>query len=180
MKENARKSGLISLIPSAVFLFLGIILIKHPEDTIRYVSYILGALLIAFGVIRLNTYFSLREKFQYYDFNLMLGSLCFLIGLVIITFGKTIASIFGIVIGIWIVLSSVNRIHLSLKLKDSGLKYWYISLIVAILVLMVGLYVIFTPELILVTLGILLLIYSAIDILQSLIFIVNTEKMFNE
>ena len=180
MKENIRKSGLISLIPSVIFLALGIILINHPEDTIRYVSYILGALLIAFGVIRLNTYFSLREKFQYYDFNLMIGSLCFLIGLVIIIFGNTIASIFGIIIGMWIVLSSINRMHLSLKLKDSGMKYWYISLIVAILVLMIGLYIVFSPELILVTLGILLIIYSAIDIIQSIIFIINVSKIFKD
>ena len=47
MKETVKRSGFISLLSSVVFLFLGIILINHPEDTIKVVSYVLGALLIA-------------------------------------------------------------------------------------------------------------------------------------
>ena len=177
MNENIKKSGLISLIPSAVFLFLGIIIVNHPEGTIKFVLYILGALLMAFGVIRLNTYYSLREKFQYYDFNLMLGSLCFLIGLVIIVFGNTIALFFGIIIGLWIVLGSINRIHIALKLKDCGISYWYVSFVVALLILISGLYVVFSPKLLLVTVGAILIIYSVIDILQSIVFMVNTKKI---
>ncbi|MBO4816649.1 MAG: DUF308 domain-containing protein [Clostridia bacterium] len=180
MKELVKKSGFISLLSSIVFLLLGIILVNHPEDTIKVVSYILGGLLMAFGIIRLFTYFTSRDKFQYYDFNLMLGSLCLLVGLVILVFGTSIASIFGIIVGIWIVLSSINRMNLSFKLKDSGIKYWYISLIIAILVFISGLYVVFSPELILVTLGTILIIYSITDIIQSIIFIINTNKIFKE
>lgn len=180
MKELVKKSGYISLLSSIVFLLLGIILVNHPEDTIKVVSYILGGLLIAFGIIRLFTYFSSRDKFQYYDFNLMLGSLSFLVGLVIIVFGSSIASIFGIILGLWIVLSSINRINLSFKLKDSGIKYWYISLVISLLILICGLYVVFSPELILVTLGTILIIYSIMDIIQSIIFILNTNKIFKD
>lgn len=180
MKELIKRSGFISIIFSIIFLVLGIILINHPEDTVKFVSYILGGLLIVFGIIRLITYFSTRENFSYYDFNLTLGSLCLLIGLVIIVFGPTIASIFGIIIGIWIVLSSINRINLAFKLKDSGIKYWYVCLIIALLVLACGLYIIFSPELILVTVGTLLIVYSIMDIVQSIIFIVNTKKIFND
>ena len=110
----------------------------------------------------------------------MLGTLCSLIGLVIITFGTSIASIFGIIIGLWIVLSSVNRINLAFKLKDSKIKYWYVSLIASLIVLISGLYVVFSPELLLITLGIILIIYSSIDIIQNIIFIVNTNKIFKD
>ena len=180
MKELVRKSGFISLLSSVVFLLLGIILVNHPEDTIKFVSYIMGGLMIIFGIIRLSTYFTSRDKFAYYDFNLMLGSLCLLVGLVIIIFGSSIASIFGIILGIWIVLSAINRINLAFKLKDSGIKYWYLSLIIAIIVLICGLYIVFSPELILVTLGIILIAYSVMDIIQSIIFIINTGKIFND
>ena len=180
MKELIKRSGFISILTSVIFLVLGIILINHPEDTVKFVSYILGGLLIIFGMFRLGSYFGARDDFSYYDFNLTLGSLCLLIGLVIIVFGPTIASIFGIIIGIWIVLSSINRINLAFKLKDSGIKYWYVCLIIALLVLACGLYIIFSPELILVTVGTLLIVYSIMDIVQSIIFIVNTKKIFND
>ena len=180
MKELVKKSGFISLLSSIVFLLLGIILVNHPEDTIKVVSYILGGLLMAFGVIKLFTYFTSRDKFQYYDFNLMLGALCLLIGLVIVVFGSSLASIFGIIVGIWIVLSSINRMNLSFKLKDSGIGYWYISLTIAIIVFIAGLYVVFSPTLLLITLGAILIVYSVMDILQSIIFIINTNKIFKE
>ena len=50
MKELVKKSGFISLLSSIVFLLLGIILVNHPEVTIKVVSYILGGLLMAFGI----------------------------------------------------------------------------------------------------------------------------------
>ena len=180
MKDLIKRSGFVSILSSIIFLILGIILINHPEGTIKVVSYVLGGSLIIFGIIRLSTYFSTREDFSYYDFNLMLGTLCFLAGLVIIVFGTAIASFFGIIIGIWIVLTAVNRINFAFKLKEEKIKYWYVSLIIALLVLTVGLYIIFAPELILMTLGSLLIAYSIMDIIQSIIFIINTRKIFND
>jgi len=178
MKELVKKHEFISLLSSVIFLILGVILVNHPEDTIKVVSYILGSLFLVFGAFRLYTYFTSRDKFLYYDLNLMLGTLCFVIGIVIIVFGSSIASIFGIILGLWIILNSVNRINLSLKLKDSNVKYWYLSLIFALIILICGFYVVFTPEIILVTLGTILVVYSITDIIQNILFIVNTNKIF--
>ena len=180
MKDLIKRSGFVSIAASLIFLVLGLILINHPEGTIKVVSYILGGLLIIFGVFRLGTYFSTREKFAYYDFNLTVGALCFLAGLIIIVFGTAIASLFGIMVGIWIVLTAINRINFAFRLKEEKVKYWYVSLIIALLVISAGLYIIFAPELILITLGYLLISYSIMDIIQSIIFIVNTKKIFND
>ena len=180
MKDLIKRSGFVSILSSVIFLILGIILINHPEGTIKFVSYILGGSLIIFGIIRLATFFSTRENFSYYDFNLMLGSLCFLAGLVIIVFGTAIASFIGIILGIWISLTAVNRINFAFRLKEEKIKYWYVSLIIALLVLSAGLYIIFAPELILVTLGSLLIAYSIMDIVQSIILMVNVKKIFND
>ena len=138
MKDLIQRSGFVSIGFALVFLFIGIILLNNPEGTIRVASYILGGLLIIFGVFRLGSYFSSRDNFQYYDFNLMLGALFFFIGLVIVVFGTAIASVFGIILGIWVVLSAVNRINLAIKLKECKIKYWYVCLLIALLVLAAG------------------------------------------
>ena len=180
MKELVKKSGFISLFLSIAFLALGIILTNHPEDTIKVVTYILGGLFILFGLIKLITYFYNKDNSLYYDLNLMLSSLCILVGLVVIVFGKDIMAIIGIIFGIWISLSSINRINLSFKLKDAGISYWYVSLVIAALLLMCGLYIVFSPAILLVTLGTLLIVYSIMDIVQSIIYIINTGKLFKE
>ena len=180
MKDLIQRSGFVSIGFSLVFLFIGIILLNNPEGTIRVASYMLGGLLIIFGLFRLGSYLGSRDNFQYYDFNLMLGTLCFFIGLVIVVFGTAIASVFGIILGIWVVLSAVNRINLAFKLKECKIKYWYVCLIIALLVLAAGCYIIFNPEFIAATVGALIIAYSVMDIIQSIIFIVNNKKIFNE
>ncbi len=181
MKDIVRRTSYISILAAVAFMILGIILLNHPDDTIKIVCGILGGVFIVFGTIKIVHYFYAREKFEYYDFNLMLGALCILVGIVVITKGEVIVSILGIIFGAWIVLSSVNRINISLKIKKVGIKYWYLCLILALALLGAGLYVVFNPDTILVTLGAtILIIYSIIDIVQSVIFIVNTKKILGE
>ena len=180
MKEFIKKAGVISLILSIAFLILGIILVNHPENTVKVVTYFLGGVFLAFGIFKLITYFYNRDNNLYYDMNLMLSTLCILLGLVIMVFGKTIVDIIGIIFGMWISLSSVNRINLSFKLKKAGISYWYVSLIIAIILLICGLYIVFSPTILLITLGTMLIVYSIMDIVQSIIYIINTKKLFEE
>ena len=62
-------------------------------------------------------------------------------------------------------------------MRDSKIKYWYVSLIIAILVMFAGFYVIFSPEILLVTLGTILIIYAIMDIIQDIAFIANMSKL---
>jgi len=180
MKEILKKSGYISLLSSLVFLLLGVILVNHPDDTIRVVSYVLGGLFIVFGLARMFSYFkSPKEGFEYYDFNLTIGSLCTIIGLVILVFGNAIATIIGFIIGIWIVLNAINRINASFRLKDQKIKYWYLPLTIAILILIAGFYIVFSPNLIPMTLGVIVIVYSIMDIVQNIIFMINMRKFLN-
>ena len=180
MEEILKKSGYISLLSSVISLLLGIIIVNHPDDTIKVVSYILGGLFIIFGIVRIISYFSsIKKELAYYDYNLTIGSLYLIIGLVILIFQNTIASIVGFIFGVWIVIRAINKINLSFKIKEAGAKFWYVSLLIAILVLIVGLYVVFSPSLILITLGTILITYSIMDIIEDIIFIINMKKYLN-
>ena len=43
-----KKSGWISIIESVIFAILGLILIWKPEGTVKFVSYVLGIVFIAY------------------------------------------------------------------------------------------------------------------------------------
>ncbi len=151
MKDIFKKSGYLSLLSSILFLLLGIILINNPEGTIEFISYLIGGIFIAMGFSKVITYFTSKDKYMYYDYNLILGAFCAIIGLIIIVFGNAIAAMFGIVIGIWIILSGINRLDLSIKMKNANVSYWSLSLLISILILIAGIYIIFAPGTLLVT-----------------------------
>ena len=178
MKDLFKRSGYLSLLSSILFFLLGIALINNPEGIVSFISYIIGGILIVMGLFRIFSYFTSKDSYVFYDYNLMYGTLCVITGILVIVCGGVIASFFRIIIGIWIILSGVNKINLSFRLKDSGVSYWLLSLLISILILIAGIYVIFAPGSLLVTLGIILVSYSIMDIIENIIFIINMNKFF--
>lgn len=180
MKDLFKKSGYISFLSSILFLILGILIINNPDGIVQAVSYIIGITLIVMGLFRIISYFTSRNSYVFYDYNLIYGTLCAIAGILVIVCGGIIASFFRIIIGIWIILSGVTRINLSFRAKDAGVNYWVLSLLISILILIAGIYVIFAPGAILVTVGTILVVYSIMDIIENIIFIVNMNKFFKE
>lgn len=178
MRNLFKKAGYLSFLSSILFLILGILLINNPEQIVQAISYIIGGILIIMGIFRIISYFTSKDAYVFYDFNLIYGSLCAILGIIVMVCGKSIASFFGIIIGIWIILSGISRINLSFKIKDAGVNYWFVSLLISILILVAGIYIIFVPGTILVTLGFILIIYSIMDIIGNIIYMVNMNKFF--
>ena len=79
--------------------------------------------------------------------------------------------------GVWIIYSSLMRFGLSLKLKAFEAKSWIAMLIVAVLMMICGIYIMFTPDIIIATLGLIILAYSIMDIIEGIAFIVNVNKL---
>lgn len=48
-------------------------------------------------------------------------------------------------------------------------------LVIAILMMICGIYIIFTPDIIIATMGIIIFVYSVMDIIEGIAFIVNVN-----
>lgn len=152
MKDFFKRSGYMSLLSSFLFLLLGILLTISPEKTVGFLSYTIGGVFLLMGIFKLITYFINKNKYMYYDYIPVIAILCLIIGIIITILGSTIVSMFGIAIGIWIIVNGITKIDLSIKMKDSNVKYWFLSLIISILILVVGIYILFVPSSLLTTL----------------------------
>ena len=177
MKNLFKKAGFMSILSSIVFLLLGILLVVNPDAMVQAVSYVIGVLLITIGIVKMISYFTSKGDYLFYDYRLIYGALCVILGILIMVSGSAIASFFRIVIGIWIILSSISRLDLSVRLKGVDTGYWILSLLLSILILVAGIYIIFAPGTILVTLGIILIAYSIMDIIESILFMANMNKL---
>ena len=177
MKDLLKRAGFTSILSSLVFLLLGILLVVNPNYIVQAVSYIIGTLLIVIGIVKIISYFTSKGDYLFYDYRLIYGALCVILGILIMVSGSAIASFFRIVIGIWIILSGIARLDLSIRLKGTDTGYWILSLLLSILIFVAGIYIIFAPGTILVTLGIILIAYSVMDIIESIIFMANMNKL---
>lgn len=175
LEKILKKNGWISIAESLVFAILGVFLICNPDGVVKVISYILGAIFILAGVFKIINYISVKGKYDLYNYDVAYGIIAILIGLGIILFNNSISSIFRIAIGLWIIYTSILRMSLSLKLKNLEANTWIYSLILSILMFVCGLYITVTSGTIAMIIGILMLAFSIINIIEEIIFMKNID-----
>ena len=67
---------------------------------------------------------------------------------------------------------------LSEKLKALKLNIWIYSLILAIIMFICGLYITMNSVAVIVTIGVMMIVYSIIDIIEDIIFMKNVKEIF--
>lgn len=177
LKDLLKKSGWMSIAESLVFAILGIILIWQKDAIMSMIAYILGAVFILLGIIKVINYVQTKSKSDLYNYELVYGIMAVIIGIVIMVYSSTISKIFGIIIGMWIVYSSVVRASSALKLKQIKSNIWIYSLVIAVIMLICGLVVIFNTGAIPATIGAIMITYAILDIIENVIFINNVKKL---
>lgn len=158
-----------SLISSVGLSILGILLIFESEATIVSISYIIGGILIAMGVLGIMRYF-------YSEINSLMdiiyGVVTIILGLVVILNPQAIASIIPFIIGILIIISSVTKLQYALTLNKYKNPLWKTTLIISIITLIFGLVLIFNPfagaVFITKLVGALILLYGILDIISTM------------
>ena len=179
MQQFLKKIDWTSIITSLAFAILGLIVAYNPNTTFQIISNVLGAILIAYGVIKILEYFKFKDVNSLYSSELSFGIIAVLLGLVVIVCSDMIEAMIRILIGIWIVYSGCMRLGLAIKLQkfESDSRIWIPGLIIAIVMLICGLYIITSQGAIMMTIGIIMVAYAVMDIIEEVIFMKNIKNI---
>ena len=177
LEKVLKKTGVTSLVTSIIFAILGIILIANPEGTIKFIAIILGVIFGLVGLYKIVNYIENKGKYDFYNNDIAYGVIAIVLGIVTICYSTQIGAIFRIIIGLWIVYSAILRINLSIKLKTIDSNVWIYSLIIALIMAFCGIFIIYNSGAVIVTLGIVVVIYSVLDVIESIMFLNNVSKL---
>ncbi len=163
------KSSLISAIGLAI---LGILLVFESELTIVSISYVIGAILVAIGTIAILNFVNDMKKNVKNELNIVYGIGMVVLGIIVISNPKGVASIIPFILGVLIIINSAAKLQYSLELKKDNNKLWNSTMIMALITLLCGILLVFNPfsgaEFITKVVGVLLFIYAVTDIISSL------------
>lgn len=161
-----------SILGSLGMVTLGILLIFYSEVTIVSISYIIGAILIAIGVLAFLRYFRAYSKASKNELDIVYGIVCVILGIIVITNPEGIASIIPIVVAVIIIVNSATKLQYSLELKKSDNELWKSTMVISLISLLCGVLLIFNPfkGAVMFTriVGILILIYGLLDLLSTI------------
>ena len=172
-KKFLKKSGWTDIIVSLIFVIFGIMLISRPEAIVSVISILLGAIFIVMGVLKIIDYYSNGKQDNYL---IAISTVMILIGIVIMFCADVILSVFGILIAIWIIYSGMMNLQTVLIWKDYKSRLWLVTLLLAIITIIVGIYILINYQALLQTIGVAILIYGVVDIIESFIFIKKVDN----
>lgn len=176
-----KKNFSLSLIISFIFIVLGLFLFIRPDSTITTISYIIGCLLLIIGALSIIRYFRSDYGINALDFDLVYGVLLVIGGIYLIIKPTMLASIFPVVLGIWIIINSVTKFQYALILKKLDKNDWKYTLLISFLTFAWGIILLINPfqSVLLITqvIGIFIIIYAVLDIIDSFILKRNEEDL---
>ena len=137
MKKNT--AGIVKtakigyFILSAALCVMGILFILWPASAAAVTGIILGAVITAFGIIRIIGYFS-RDLFRLaFQYDLELGILCMIFGILMMTKTEESLSLVFVLSGILAITDSLFKIRICMDAKKFGISLWWMLLMTAIL-----------------------------------------------
>lgn len=164
---NNIKKDSMSLVASILLLILGVILISNPGGVVKFITYILGGIIIIIGIAKIISYLKIKKNMNIQNTNdFIIGIISIIIGIVIIFCSSAIEFAIRLSMGGWILYSGITKLIISLKLKEINVNNWYLVLVSSIIMIACGLYIIIKSNLVLSGIGIVLVIYAIIDIVQ--------------
>lgn len=173
MKVEIKKVIWPSLLSSIFLLLLGLLLFFKSSETLVGISYLIGGILIALGVIAIISFLRNKTKDVFLQLNIVYGVVSIVAGIFLVTVPEFIGSIIPIVVGIAVIISSSFKVQQALVLKNLDNRYFIPSLIMAILCLICGVVILFNPftSAVVVTqiIGLFMIIYAILDIINSFI-----------
>lgn len=170
-------SEVISLIYSIIFFILGAIIFTKPEVIILFISYVIGGIFTIIGLFKcIKNYLDIKKDNSISSKEMITGILLIVIGLVFISLAGVIEALVRLVIGGWILFTGINRLINSLTIKTKNKKF-IVRLVISLLLIGVGLYTILESNLAFKTIGLVLMVYSFLEILG---YIFNKKDFLEE
>jgi len=176
MKIGIKKySDILSLISSILFFILGAIVFTKPEVIILFISYVIGGIFVLIGIFKcIKNYLDIKKDNTISSKEMIIGIVLVIIGLVFILLAGVIEALVRLVIGGWILFAGINRLINSLGIPKKNNKF-IIYLVLSFFLIGVGLYTILESNLAFKTIGLVLMIYSVIEIIG---YIFNKKDIY--
>lgn len=151
-----------------VYFLLGLLMIIFPETINNIINYIIGGLIIIFGLDYIIRYINNNKVTTYSKYGLTIGIIPVICGIFLICNPEILVSIIPFIAGMIIIMDAIEKIKHAIDLKKLSLEEWYVDLIVAILFMVFGIIIILNPfktaKLLIRILGIFFLVDCFIDV----------------
>ncbi len=174
---NIKKSAWSAAVESLVIMIFGILLVAWPDVTVLVLANVMGAIFIASGIYQIINYFVVKGQQDFFNNGLLSGVVSLLVGIAAIVIGEDIANVFRIIIGIWMIYEALVRVNTSIKLHAAGVKIWRYVLIIALIMLVLGVFVTFNAGAVIQLIGWMMILTGIVGVVGDMMFVQQVNNV---
>ena len=144
--ETLKKFKASSYAVSIIYIIVGLIMMLNPNFISDAVNYVIGVLIIIYGIIYSISLYQKRDVEMVGKFDFLAGIMCISFGVFLIVYPDVLVSLIPFCTGIIILMDAIRFIINSIRLKKYGYKSWTIDLTVGIIFLAFSIFIIFKAK----------------------------------
>ena len=164
------------LLNAILFLIFGILLFTNPGGILKFVSYIIGSILIIIGISNILSYRKTLKKLNIEQKGkLISGIVLIVLGLVSGLFASFIETSFRLICGGWIIYSGIIRLIETLSFKTDKITF-IVNIAISVLMILCGFYVALTTNLVFSMIGLFIIFYAIMEIVSYIFYYKNIKK----
>ena len=179
--ENLKKLRNYSFAISIVYIILGLLMILNPSFISNAINYVIGFLIILYGVVYIINLLTKKEEYILNRFNFFSGVMCISFGLFLVLNPEILQKLIPFCGSIIIFVDAIFQIKNAVVLKKNNYKYWYVNLIIALLFIGFAVFIMIKAEAItnflIGVIGAVLLIDAILDIYSTIILNKTVKKI---
>lgn len=177
VSSDIKHSAWSAVIESLALIVLGILFIVLQDAMVQVLAYIIGVFFIVKGGFQIITYFMEKGQNDFFNNNLLSGVVAILIGVAALVIGEDIATVFRVILGVIIIYESLTRINIALKLASANIDTWKYILIIALLILVIGIFITFNSGAVITMIGWMMILTGIIGIVGDVMFIQHVNNL---
>ena len=147
-----------SLLSPIIYLVLGILLMFKSNEVVELLFYVLGIIIIIYGIKSFALYYQNKDVVQYKNINLTIAIASVIIGVLLIVLSGVLEASIRYVLGFFFIFMGISRLLTSISFNN----YKNFSTLSNIVLIALGIYSIFFSNAVLVIIGVILVINAII------------------
>lgn len=144
-KKSLKTYKTLAIVLSVVTMALGLVMICWPNISAVAICYLMGAVCIVVGICEIIRYFDLGLIGVLFRYDLFLGIMSVLAGILLVLHPDGGVVILPVVLGFYIILASVFSIQISTEARHFGFSGWWGALLLGIAGAILGVLMILDP-----------------------------------
>ena len=133
------------LILSALYCATGVAMLARSDFSVEMIGWMTGAMLAAYGIVKLIGYFS-RDLYRLaFQHDVALGILAIALGLALIFRRDLAVNALCLVLGVEMITDGLFKVQTALDARRFGLPTWWLMLSLAVIAVAAGVWLIVCP-----------------------------------